>query len=266
MNTNADAADQVVRIALESTTFLVKLTGTGAKHTALLLLSILKQNKKTRGAQRLSNMLRSGKPIKVYTFKTEDMAKFKEVAKEYGVLYTILKEKDNTGGVFDVFVRAEDESKMSRIIERFELTKVDSATLKAEILKEQEQQRTDNENVSEPDRDVQSKERDDMVADELLGKPVKKEGKRALNPTEARTEKELTQEVPPTSAPLFEPFSERTSDAQNAEGRMVSSKCKPSVKKHIEEIRHEIEKKENTKPITERKHTKKKSKNKNKER
>ena len=80
MNTNADAADQVVRIALESTTFLVKLTGTGAKHTALLLFSILKQNKKTRGAQRLSNMLRSGKPIKVYTFKAEDMAKYRTAA------------------------------------------------------------------------------------------------------------------------------------------------------------------------------------------
>ena len=262
MNTNADAADQVVRIALESTTFLVKLSGTGAKHTALLLLSILKQNKKTRGAQRLSNMLRSGKPIKVYTFQEGDLKKFKEVAKEYGVLYTILKEKDKTGGVFDVFVRAEDESKMSRIIERFDLTKVDSTSLKAEILREKEEQVQGSADKNEPDIDVQSKERDDRVADELMGKPIKKEGTVAINPNEARTEKESSQEVPPTSAPLSEPFSAPTSSSSR-EGQAVSNdNRKPSVRKRMEEIRKEMKKQDKESSVAERKNNKKKSKNK----
>ena len=262
MNTNADAADQVVRIALESTSFLVRLTGTGAKHTALLMLSVLKQNKKTRGAQRLSNMLRSGKPIKVYTFKAEDLAKFKEVAKEYGVLYTILKEKDKTGGVFDVFVRAEDESKMSRIIERFELTKVDSATLKAEILKEQEQQKSGDDIKTDIDREVETKERDDRVADELMGKPVKKEGRVAVNPNETRMEKELSQDVQKTGAPLSEPFSKPINDTPVNEGSVPLSQRKPSVKKRMEEIRKEMDKKENSISVPIQRSNKKKKKNK----
>lgn len=39
---------------------------------------------------RLSGMLRSGKPLKVYTFQDRDLQKFKDVAKQYGVLYAVL--------------------------------------------------------------------------------------------------------------------------------------------------------------------------------
>ena len=136
MNPNADAADQVVKITLEGAEWAIRLAGTGAKNLGVMLYAMSKEQNKTRGAERLNNMLRSGKPLKVYTFSAKDMDKFKEVAKQYGILYTILKEKDKTGDVFDVLVRADDESKINRIADRFSLTKIDTATLKAELLKE----------------------------------------------------------------------------------------------------------------------------------
>ena len=63
MNTSGDAADQVMRMMLEGTEVLIRLSGSGAKHTALLLNSILKQNSRTRGSQRLSNIIAQAKHI-----------------------------------------------------------------------------------------------------------------------------------------------------------------------------------------------------------
>ena len=84
MNTSGEAAEQVMRMSLEGAEILIKLTGSGAKNAAVLLYSIYKEQNKTRGKERLTNMLRSGKPLKVYTFKRDNLEKFKEVAKEYG--------------------------------------------------------------------------------------------------------------------------------------------------------------------------------------
>ena len=85
---SADAAEQVVRMSLEGAEVAVRLAGTGAKHLAILLYSILKDQKKTRGKIRLTNMLRSGKELKVFAVVDGDLPKFCEEAKKYGVLYT----------------------------------------------------------------------------------------------------------------------------------------------------------------------------------
>ena len=87
MNTSGEAAEQIMRMTLEGAEILIKLTGSGAKNAAVLLYSIYKEQNKTRGKERLTNMLRSGKPLKVYTFKRDNLEKFKEVAKEYRCLF-----------------------------------------------------------------------------------------------------------------------------------------------------------------------------------
>ena len=78
MNTSGEAADQVMRMMLNGAEVLIKLSGSGAKNAAVLLYSIARQHKKTKGAARLESMLRSGKPLKVYTFRDSDLPKFKE--------------------------------------------------------------------------------------------------------------------------------------------------------------------------------------------
>jgi hypothetical protein len=139
MNTGGESAELLMKMMLNGSEVLIRLTGSGAKNVAVLLYSVLREQNKTKGAERLSNMLRSGKKLRVYTFQDKDLQKFKEVAKQYGILYTVLKDKDHTDGVFDVLVRAEDEHKLARVIERFEFTHVDTASLRAEILKEKEE-------------------------------------------------------------------------------------------------------------------------------
>ena len=51
MNTGGEAAEQIVRMSLEGFEVAAKITGAGAKNIAILLYSILKEEKKTNACQ-----------------------------------------------------------------------------------------------------------------------------------------------------------------------------------------------------------------------
>ena len=137
MSYSGDAAEQVVRMSLQGAEVAAKITGEGAKHIAVLLYAILKEQNKTKGQVRLTNMLKSGKELKVFAVKDEDLKRFCTEAKKYGVLYCVLKDKNATDGITDIMVRDEDASKINRIFERFQLATVDIGSIKNEIEKEQ---------------------------------------------------------------------------------------------------------------------------------
>ena len=61
MNSSGDAAEQVVRLSLEGFEVVAKVSGEAAKSIAVLLISALKQEQKTKGRARLTNMIKSGK-------------------------------------------------------------------------------------------------------------------------------------------------------------------------------------------------------------
>ena len=265
MNTSGEAADQVMKMMLNGTEVLIKLTGTGAKNAAVLLYSMARQQKKTKGSARLESMLRSGKPLKVYTFKADDLPKFKEVAKQYGILYTILKEKDKTDGVFDVMVRAEDESKIARITERFNLAQVDVATLRAEIVKEQEEKKeSDQEAQNPPEAEHPEKDASEKLADEMLAKPIQREEPTVENPTAARTDKSPKENPADLSERSSDNVNPKSARSMTQEGK---ADRKPSVKKKIEDIKKQREeKKKDTPKAPDKPKSKGKSKNKKKER
>lgn len=131
MNTGGDAAEQVVRMSLEGVEVAARITGYGAKNTALLLAAVLKEEQKTKGKARLTSMLKSGKELKVFSVQQKDLKQFSQEAKRYGVLYCVLKDKNNTSekAMVDVIARAEDASKIQRITERFKLATIDTATV-----------------------------------------------------------------------------------------------------------------------------------------
>ena len=271
MSTGGESAELLMKMMLNGTEVLIKLTGSGAKNVAVLLYSVLREQNKTKGAERLSNMLRSGKKLRVYTFQEKDLPKFKEVAKQYGILYTVLKEKDHTGGVFDVLVRAEDEHKLARVIERFKFSHVDTASLRAEIIKEkQEQEQGENvrEQNAEPSQEPREPEKEeaqaeqsaeDKAAEELMAGAKQKEEEFAPNPYEARSD-EITPskeaesredgqskteatpspivEAPTDQEYLSEPFSEPPKERSESH-RKYADRKKPSVRKKLDEIKRE---------------------------
>ena len=219
MNSSGDAAEQVVRLSLEGTEVALKLTGSAAKNIAAALYTIYKNRDrtKTRGHQRLSAMLKSGKELKVFTLPEQHLKQFTIEAKRYGVVYCALREKTpSTDGLVDIMVRAEDASKINRIVERFKLATVDTASIKHEI----EQSRA--EKTAEPL--VPEKGEEDRLLDDLMRKPGK-EKTEIPNPSGARTEK----------SPLSEPTSKMPSRA--VEGTAEKAGGRPSVREELREIR-----------------------------
>ena len=221
MNTGGDAAEQIVRMSLEGFEVAVKITGAGAKNIAVLLYSILKEEQKTKGKARLTNLLRSGKPLKIYTLKNDDLRKFAQEAKKYGVLYYAMvdrKNKDPKAEV-DILAPIEDAAKISRIVERFKLSAVES-----DIVVQEEKTKDGKTDIAEPDIGVQEKAEKDKLLDELMGKSIQKE-ENAQNPSVAKTEK----------SPQSEPISEQPK--KSAEGAIMTKDEKPSVREELRKIK-----------------------------
>ncbi len=134
MESGGEAAEQVVRMSLDGIEFAARITGEGAKNIAVLLYSILKEENKTKGKARLTSMFRSGKELKVFTVRQKDLQKFTQEAKKYGVLYCVLADRKNKdpNAEVGIIARAEDAAKISRIVERFNLASVDTASIVSE--------------------------------------------------------------------------------------------------------------------------------------
>ena len=122
MNTSGEAADQVVRMSLEVGEVALKISGTGAKHLAVMLYAVLKEKKKTKGRVRLETLVKSGRPLTVFSVKESDMKQFVQEAKRYGVLYCAVRNpRGSSDGLVDVIVKEEDTPRINRIVDRFQL-------------------------------------------------------------------------------------------------------------------------------------------------
>jgi len=225
MNNSGDAAEQIVRLSLEGTEVALRLTGSAAKNVAAAIYTVLKNKDKNKikGRQRLTAMLKSGKELKVFTIGEKHLPQFAKEAKRYGVVYCALRGKEKSAdGMVDLMVRAEDASKINRIVERFKFVTVDAASIKQDI----EQRREDkNTAPAAPEQTAPEKGEEDRLLDEMLGAPIRKEEPASPNPTAAKTEKS------PPSAPTSE------KPSRTAEGTAKKAGERPSVRQELRDIK-----------------------------
>ena len=214
---SANTADQMMKMTLEGIEVAaeigLKAGGTAAKSLAVTLYAILTDNKKIKGRTNLDNMLKSGKELKVFAIHHSDLEKFCTEAKHYGVLYSVLKEKNNTDGIVDIMVRAEDASKISRMVDKFDLATIDTKAIRESVL-------------SQKDIKPMSDEEHDALLSKLMDEKT--------NPELARMSKDGTP---------FEPSS-KTLKKENkkkavARKRSIATTDRPSVRKELQEIKQE---------------------------
>ena len=264
MNTSGDAAEQVVRLSLEGFEVAAKLTGSAAKNIAILLMAALKEEGKTQGKARLTNMIRSGKELKVFSIPQRDLKKFTEHAKKYGVLYTVLRDKysKDPDAPIDIIARAEDASKIQRIVDRFEIGKVDKAQIVADAQKDVAERK-------DKEKDKPEKTMGELMVEEAIGKPMQKEEQAHENPSAAETDKN-----PPSR------LDSESKDMRTDKGGTAKQPDKPSVREKLERYkaqaradkeaeRKEPVKEEKSKPSkqpSETRHKQPKKKKKSKER
>ncbi|MCU6708039.1 DUF3801 domain-containing protein [Paenibacillus sp. J5C_2022] len=264
-----EAADQVVSMSLRGIEVMAKISGEGAKHLAVYLFAVLQGQKQTRGRTRLENLLRSGKELKVFAVRNEDLPTFCKEAKRYGVLYCALRDKKNVDGLCDVMVRAEDASKINRIVERFQLATVDTASIKQEIEQARQEKLPDSleaeramEAATPEEHEPVTKEQEatspvisEEFLDELLGKQEPPEGVEPENEVPEGEQPVHEEPLAEVEEPEYLPLS-RQSESQNqpeplspsvptsahsvaSETILEQPKQKVSVRQLLREIREE---------------------------
>ena len=222
MNPGGDTADQMAKMTLEGIEVAAKIIFFLAIFFSAMLYAMLNDKKKVKGKTRLDALLRSGKELKVFALRHDDLKVFCEEAKRYGVLYSVLKEKNNTDGICDIMVRAEDAAKISRIVDKFELATIDTKAIRESIMSQKEN----------PLKDVKpmTPEEHDKLIESLMDE---------ANPTRVRTEK-----------------SDRRSGRSSKSTKTNNAQGRTSVRKTLAEIRKET----STKPQVKKPPVRKKQK------
>lgn len=224
MNSGGDAAEQIVRLSLEGFEVAAKLTGSAAKNIAILLASVLKEEHRTKGKARLTNLIKSGKELKVFSIESKDLKMFTQQAKKYGVLYCVLRDKasKNPNAPVDIIARAEDASKIQRIIERFELCSVDKAAIVTEAQRAVEQR-------EELQQDKPTKSQNEIIAQKAVHSSKFNEKAEVPNPDIAKTDKN--------------PPSEQHYNSMDHTDKGKSTQEKPSVREKLNAYKKELDEK-----------------------
>lgn len=227
---SSEAAESIVKLSLEGFEVAARITGKGAEKIAVALYTMAKDQKMTKGKTTLNKMLKSGSQLQIFSLNTNQLKKFHEVSKKYGVLYTALidKKHPDEDGLVDIMVRSEDAPKINRIVDRFKLSAYDTASIKTEIEKDKMEEMIKDAN----ERGVEVISDEERLADDIMSKPIQKEENEMSNPNVAKTEKSL----------LSEPSLENKSNS----GVAINPK-KPSVRETLKRIKEEIKTRELTK-------------------
>lgn len=242
MSTSSDAADQIVKFSLDGFEVIARLSGTGAKNIAAMLYTIMKDKKQTKGKTKVVNMIKSGKTLKIFSIKQEDLEIFTKEAKIYGIQYCALMNRKNKDldGMVDIMVKDEDSSRINRIVERFKLTTTKEADVRTEIVKTIDE-RNEKKGQNPNDKGVQEKSKEEQLEDVLAHKPIQKEVQQE-NFNVAKTEK----------SPLSEHISKTLVTSEGVSKPVTKKSVRKELEKYKEQVRLEADNKarENEKTIT----------------
>lgn len=227
---SSDSAEELIKIYLEGVEFILRISGEASKNLIVFLIAMSKDNNQTKGKTRLTNMLKTGKELKIFTIKAENLKKFSEEAKKYGILYCVLADKKNEkiDGMVDIMVRQEDASKVNRIAERFNFAKVDTATIQKELEKKKQ----------DTLKETQEDDKNEQMVDELLAESKE---------IEQQLEIESNTESSPSNIKSEEKNQlENSLNIKNKleENNKFNYNEKKSVKKELEQIEKELDEKQ----------------------
>ena len=216
MNTS-DSAEELVKLYIDGIDRAIRITGVGAKNIGVMLMALAKNNQKIKGRTRLNNMLKAGKPLQIFTIKSEDLKKFSQEAKKYGILYCALADKKNSkiDGMVDILVRDEDAPKINRIAKRFNFRSV--ASIERDLELEREEKESQEEKI---------KTEDEKFIDDIM--PVEKEEQKETPSNDTKNTVEKSQ----------------LENSLDTKSKDKTDNSKKSVRQELKEIAEELKAKE----------------------
>lgn len=137
---NGDAAEEVVRMAVNGADVAIRLVGAGAKNLALLLLAWARNEKVHAGKTSLPKLISSGDELHVLSLSKEEYAAFKKQARKK-ITYAPFLNNKNKDGKVDVVVGLKQEGIINRILDRIGYQNIKAGSgARAEILDDREKE------------------------------------------------------------------------------------------------------------------------------
>ena len=118
MDVSGEVADLMVKESLQAGETAVKLTASAVKNVAALLAALAQADYKITGRASARKLTKDPAPSVVVTLKTEDIARFEQLAKkEYGILYVLAKPNGKIGSTVDIISTERYAAKLNAVMQ-----------------------------------------------------------------------------------------------------------------------------------------------------
>ena len=108
----------MVKESLQAGETAVKLAASGIKNVAALLIALAQANYKITGRASARKLTKDPTPPVVVTLKTEDIARFEQLAKkEYGILYVLARPNGKEGPTVDIISNERYSAKLNALMQ-----------------------------------------------------------------------------------------------------------------------------------------------------
>ena len=128
-----ETAEQVVKMVLQGTEVVLRVSGEAAINVVKMIYTVLKNDRTSKGRATLWEFLKSGKDQKIFQIPDSYLKPFTTASKKYGFPFVVLKDKNSKNGLTDIMVYASDASKVNRVIEYLQLTVKRAETISSEV-------------------------------------------------------------------------------------------------------------------------------------
>lgn len=113
-----ESADQMVRMMLSGGEVAARLTGSAMKNLLALTMALAKNNQTISGKVSMRKMLQQTRDLRTFPMTPEQYKQFKKYAKKQKILFSAIKDKDDSGKLIDVMMPVTELDRANLIFER----------------------------------------------------------------------------------------------------------------------------------------------------
>ena len=237
-----EAADQLVRMMLSGSEVAVRLGGSALKNMLALTMALARNNKTISGKVNLGRMLRETRDLRQFPMTPEQYHEFAMLAKKQKILFSAIRDKDDTGKLIDVILPVTELDRANRIFERILYSSPERQAAQPEKAAPQRQKRERSAPVkAQKDRQAKQQSRGRADPQERREQPQKapkeqepkdKSWREVIPPKkDSRSERDSPATKPSSSTPQKAPVTRMTSDRPSVERRLKAYRAQLDQKR-----------------------------------
>ena len=118
MEVSGEVADLMVKEGLEAAKIATELSTKGLVNVAAMLAAMVKQNYKVVGKVGIERLMKdSNAESVIIPIKAADYERFREIAKQFGVLYATVKHENKESGVLHIISNVNYSAQLNAVME-----------------------------------------------------------------------------------------------------------------------------------------------------